>query len=59
MDLTLKDTKGRNVLFWAIHKNKVSVIKMLIHLGFDVNEDVYPSLSAKEYATQKNIKNIL
>ena len=59
MDLTLKDTKGRNVLFWAIHKKKLSVIKMLMHLGFNIHEDVYPSLSAKEYATQKNIKNIL
>ena len=35
VDINIKDDRGRNSLFWAIHKNKIDVIKKLI--SFNIN----------------------
>lgn len=58
VDINTKDERGRNSLFWAIHKNRVDVIKKLIALKIDTKE-VSPNLSAMNYAVyQDNVKVI-
>jgi len=58
VDINIKDERGRNSLFWAIHKNKINIIKKLISLNIDTNE-VSPNLSAVNYAVcQDNVKAI-
>ena len=58
VDINIKDDRGRNSLFWAIHKNKIDVIKKLI--SFNINtKEVSPNLSAINYAVyQDNVKVI-
>jgi ankyrin repeat protein len=58
VDINIKDDRGRNSLFWAIHKNKIDVIKKLI--SFNINtKEVSPNLSAMNYAVyQDNVKVI-
>ena len=58
VDINIKDCRGRNSLFWAIHKNKIDVIKKLI--SFNINtKEVSPNLSAMNYAVyQDNVKVI-
>ena len=58
VDINIKDDRGRNSLFWAIHKNKIDVIKKLI--SFNINTKVVsPNLSAINYAVyQDNVKVI-
>ena len=58
VDINSKDERGRNSLFWAIHKNKTDVIKKLISLKINTKE-VSPNLSAINYAVyQDNVKVI-
>jgi ankyrin repeat protein len=58
VDINSKDDRGRNSLFWAIHKNKIDVIKKLISLKINTKE-VSPNLSAINYAVyQDNVKVI-
>jgi ankyrin repeat protein len=58
VDINIKDERGRNSLFWAIHKNKIDVIKKLITLKINTKE-VSPNLSAINYAVyQDNVKVI-
>ncbi len=58
VDINSKDERGRNALFWAIHKNKTDVIKKLISLKINTKE-VSPNLSAINYAVyQDNVKVI-
>lgn len=58
VDINIKDDRGRNTLFWAIHKNKIDVIKKLISLNINTKE-VSPNLSAINYAVyQDNAKVI-
>lgn len=59
MDLELRDTKGRSVLYWAIYTEQTHIVKMLVRLGYNTKEDVYPFLSAKEYAQHKGYTDIL
>lgn len=57
-DINTKDERGRNLLFWAIHKNKIDVIRKLISLNINTKE-VSPNLSAINYAVyQDNVKVI-
>ena len=58
VDINIKDDRGRNSLFWAIHKNKIDVIKKLI--SFNINtKEVSLNLSAINYAVyQDNVKVI-
>ena len=58
VDINIVDERGRNSLFWAIHKNKTDVIKKLISLKINTKE-VSPNLSAINYAVyQDNVKVI-
>ena len=58
VDINIKDDRGRNSLFWAIHKNKTDIIKKLISLNINTKE-VSPNLSAMNYAVyQDNVKVI-
>ena len=58
VDINIKDDRGRNSLFWAIHKNKIDVIKKLISFNINIKE-VSPNLSAINYAVyQDNVKVI-
>ena len=58
VDINITDERGRNSLFWAIHKNKTDVIKKLISLKINTKE-VSPNLSAINYAVyQDNVKVI-
>lgn len=58
VDINIKDDRGRNILFWAIHKNKIDAIKKLISLNINTKE-VSPNLSAINYAVyQDNVKVI-
>jgi ankyrin repeat protein len=58
VDINTKDERGRNSLFWAIHKNKIDVIRKLISLKINTKE-VSPNLSAINYAVyQDNVKVI-
>ena len=38
VDINIKDDRGRNSLFWAIHKNKTDIIKKLISLNINTKE---------------------
>lgn len=58
LDINIKDDRGRNSLFWAIHQNKTDIIKKLISLNINTKE-VSPNLSAINYAVyQDNVKAI-
>ena len=58
VDINIKDDRGRNSLFWAIHKNKTDIIKKLISLNIN-SKEVSPNLSAMNYAVyQDNVKVI-
>lgn len=52
IDINVRDEKGRNALFWAMHNREFSLIKKLITSG--INTNVTLSLSAINYAVYKN-----
>lgn len=57
IDLNFRDDRGRNALFWAMHKKNLPVIKKLIELKIDTT--VSTGLSAMNYAVYKdNVKII-
>ena len=56
LDINIKDERGRNCLYWAIKKNKIEIIKVLIKLNINTKE-VSSNLSAINYAVcQDNVK---
>lgn len=57
--LQIRDVKGRNALFWAIHSGHIKVIEALLELGFDVGAEVGPGIGALEYAKYKKNQQII
>ncbi len=59
MNLNLRDVKGRSVLYWAICTEQTNVVKKLMQLNYNMREEVYPFLTAQEYAQHKGCKDVL
>lgn len=52
LNINIRDEKGRNALFWAIHNKNFPLIRKLISLN--INTNVRDNLSAINYAVYKN-----
>jgi ankyrin repeat protein len=62
LDLTIRDGKKRNALFWAIYHKNVQMVETLLNLGYSPVLYVTDELPALHYAIYKNssaIVNIL
>lgn len=60
-DVENPDSLGRSILFWAISKENVSMIKLLIDHNANLMQDVHVSdqlISLQDYASQKGNKLI-
>ncbi|ORX45132.1 ankyrin [Anaeromyces robustus] len=51
-DINIKDSKGRNILFYAINKRDVKTTENLINMGADINSEDNEGVSIIDYAIQ-------
>ena len=58
-NIHIKDTKSRSALFWAINYEKTNIVKTLLALGYDINQNVTDELPALHYAVYKNNATIV
>ena len=58
-DIHIKDAKSRSALFWAINYEKPNIVKTLLALGYDINQNVTDELPALHYAVYKNNATIV
>lgn len=52
-DINVMDMKFRNALYWAMYNNHPKVVVKLLELGIDTKADVYPGMTALDYAYYK------
>jgi len=52
-DINATDIKFRNALYWAMYCNKPEIVDKLLELGIDTTADVYPGMTALDYALYK------
>lgn len=52
VNINLRDSEGKNALYWAMHNRNFNIIKKLI--AKDISLQITPSLWAMNYAVYKN-----
>ncbi len=54
ISINIKDSKGRNALFWALYAGNTVAAKLLIEKGIDCYSNIAPGISSLHYSIFRN-----